>query len=480
VITSFGRPLRGALALALLAQSFFLLALIGQLRIVPMLVLIALAIAVVIPSASEGSGWAGVAMLGLTAILLFALALRPPVAFDETLYHLPFVRELATSGRLRFLTDHRFPVFPQLQELLCVPLFIVGGGTATHLMSLIEVLLTAALLIDWGRRNGTLAAAIFLGSPLVVFLGTVTYVDAALTLFITGGFYCLDRRSPALAGVFFGTACSVKYLGGYFAVVALVVAAFLGLRSLMIYAGSCFAAALPTTLWLVVMTGNPVFPFFSSSPWNLTHEPTFNPRVLWDVTFARARVNHEPPITPFLIIALVVVLIAARRDVRARIVAVIVATFLIAFFFLPQDSRYLVPVLPLISVVAASAIEPRKWLDWIAIAPGIAYAAYLLATPPRQVPEVRALMRAGEATVYVCGAEQLKYFARGRLLGDFAGPYAYDRILTGDVEGNLRRIGAQYLLVAKHACTPPAGMVLVYQDDAAQLWRLQPSSPHRR
>jgi len=89
-------------------------------------------------------------------------------------------------------------------------------------------------------------------------------------------------------------------------------------------------------------------------------------------------------------------------------------------------------------------------------------------------------MRAGDATTYVCGGEQLKGYARGRLLGDFNGPYAYDRVLHGDVAGNLQRIGARYLLVCKRTCAPPRldGLELVNDDANAQLLRV--SSPHSR
>jgi hypothetical protein len=183
----------------------------------------------------------------------------------------------------------------------------------------------------------------------------------------------------------------------------------------------------------------------------------------------------------------VAVLALAVRDVRARIVVFICAGYLVIFSFLPQDTRYLVPLLPLISYTAARWPKAPPWLAWIAIAPGILYIGYRLTLqglPPadreaylaRRVPEYTALMHAGQERVYVCGGEQLKYYARGQLLGDFIGPYSYQRVLAGDVAENLRRIDVRYFLVAKRVCPPrPAGggMDLVYEDAAAQLWRVQ-------
>jgi len=61
---------------------------------------------------------------------------RSPIAFDETLYHLPFVQAMSRSGALHFWADLRFPAFPQLHESLCVPAFLLVGDTATHLVAL--------------------------------------------------------------------------------------------------------------------------------------------------------------------------------------------------------------------------------------------------------------------------------------------------------------------------------------------------------
>ena len=57
-----------------------------------------------------------------------------------------------------FLADLRSPVFPQLEELLQAGVLMFAGDVATHLVQLLAVLLTAALLAGWGRRAGGAAA----------------------------------------------------------------------------------------------------------------------------------------------------------------------------------------------------------------------------------------------------------------------------------------------------------------------------------
>jgi len=225
--------------------------------------------------------------------------------------------------------------------------------------------------------------------------------------------------------------------------------------------------------------------------------------VLWDVTFARGRMNHQPPVTPLLIGMVAAVIAAAIRDTRARSVALLCAAYVAVFEFLPQDSRYLVPLLPFLSVVSAVVVA-KRWgraasvIALLAVAPGAAYAGYRIAlqgVPPvtasqrsawlsQHVPPYRALVCAGNDRVYVCGGEQLKDYAGGELLGDFNGPFSYERILgdahdTSSIAQRLRGIDARYFLVVKQTCQPPrsnGGMMLTYEDAAAQLWRVQPAS----
>jgi len=452
-----------------------------------------------------------IALCALLLLPLVALALYPPIAFDETLYHLPFVQAIARDGAIRWHSDLRFPVFPILHELLCVPAFLLGGGIATHFVALLELILLAALLIRWGNRfaphAGWLAAAMFLGSPLVVHLATILYVDIALALCVAAGFYALDRERYALAGLCFGAACSVKYLGFYFAAVAFVIVVVRCRKAIAAFCAAGAVTALPTTLWIWINTGDPFFPFLKPSLWSLPAGPplalaervTRIATLVWDVTFARHRVGFEPPVTPFLAVLVALTIAAAVRDARARWIAGLSAVYVVIFTFLPADSRYLVPLLPLLSLIAATVVA-RRWpkvtvlLAVLAIAPGIAYARYRFmgqGRPPltssqrdawiaANVPEYRALRHAGTERVYACHAENLKAYAAGPFLGDHAGPWSYGRILTGAattraLAARLRPLGVRYYLVAKPSCPPPrndGGLELVYEDPNAQLWRV--------
>src|SRR5438067_2511808 len=110
-----GIALRAALVLAVYGQAMFFLAAIGQLRPVPIIAVTLVAITFMWrgrPRRRTSETPPGAAALHALHLLVFVplvvLALYPPIAFDETLYHLPFVRAFARDGALRFLPDLRF------------------------------------------------------------------------------------------------------------------------------------------------------------------------------------------------------------------------------------------------------------------------------------------------------------------------------------------------------------------------------------
>jgi hypothetical protein len=188
---------RAALGLAVAGQLFVVLGAFGALRPWAFVVLAVLALTGGAARMERGEltsrTAAAATVVTLGAAPLFLLALYPPLAFDETLYHLPIVRALADSATIRFLPGLRFPVFPKLHEALCVPGLLALDDVSTHLVSLAELLILAGLLAGWRgtwrRHAGLLAAWLLLGNPIALHHSTITYVESALCLFVAAGFY---------------------------------------------------------------------------------------------------------------------------------------------------------------------------------------------------------------------------------------------------------------------------------------------------
>ncbi|HZF10293.1 MAG TPA: phospholipid carrier-dependent glycosyltransferase [Thermoanaerobaculia bacterium] len=465
--------------------------------------------------------------LGALALLvglpLFLLALYPPTAFDATLYHLPDARAFARAGALPFLGQLRFPVFPQLDEALFAAVLLLAGDVAVQLVQLLAILLTAGLLLAWGgagegedrsRYGGLLAAAAYLGSPIVIHLGTTAYVEAGLTLFTTAALAAAwryrqsgDCRRLALSAFFAASAAGVKYLGLFFFAVAVLLVMLPSRQEparkrrpadLLLFAAVALMALLPVYGRILYFTGNPIFPYlprlFGHSPWDpVTLRPlpeslaaalrqglTTLVTLPWNVVFARGRTGSQPPFSPFLLLALPLFAVALWRDRRARPWLLVALAYTACFPLLPPDARYLLPILPLLSLALAAALDrlPLSPRGGIALAvllllPGGLYAIYRVAlqgAPPVTsaardhylaarlplYPAVAWLNREGgsDSTVYAFFAEDMTYFAQGTLLGDWHGPARFAELLPdlGDPEAlwrHLRSLGVDFLLVPR-------------------------------
>jgi hypothetical protein len=546
-----------ALGLAMLAHLGFLLGALGLLR--PG-ILIAVVVAIHCAGfrtwraafadlrSGPGRRIAIGSIIGLLALApLFVLALYPPTGFDETMYHLPFARAFAQSGGLPATPALRFPVFPALGELLFAETLLLAGDVgdiATHFVSLLAVLATAGLLMAWGRRAfssgaGWIAAALYLGNPIVVSLAGTAYVDPLLALFVTGALFSAwtfrqtgDRPWLLLAAAFAGSAAGAKYLGLFFAAAVCIdlIWSELALRrrklsSPILFAFAAFVVLAPTYVRIAIHTGNPIFPYlpglFGSTAWDpIALKPMEEVvaaetlvrfvRLPWDVVFHRSAVGRQPPFSPFYLLGLPVLLAGAFRDFRVRRLVAIPFVWGVVFLFLPPDARYLIPILPPVSLALAGSIriEKRSWLAALcalAFLPGWLYAGYRIARqgpPPsteaeREVylarklplyPAIRELDRIS-SVAYAFHAENMKYFYDGALYGDWISPASYGRFrplveTPAILHRELRKLGASHLLLNKSpgAVRPPGTSEwkrwfrLVYEDPAAEVFALADSA----
>ena len=482
----------------------------------------------------------------------FLLALYPPTAFDETMYHLPYAQAFADTGGVPFLPDLRFPVFPQLGEVLWAAVLALSGlDTATHLVQWLATGTTAALLVAWGARTfspaaGWMAAALFLGYPIVIYLGVTGYVEAELALFVTAGLYALQRWREerregwlVMAGVFAGSATGTKYHGLFFLVVLAVELAVTAPRgergrSLLWFAVIACVVSAPWYIRTLILTGNPVFPFlprlFGAGEWDpqfLRMESVGMSGLLtlpWDVLFAREKLGHQPPFSPAFLLGLPLLATAAFRDRRLRRLVLLAAVYALIVQVLPPDSRYFVVLLPALSLVLAVELAfrgsswVRRWpvptaagLCLLFLLPSWAWAGYHFVRQgplpvtaqqrdlylARSLPLWPALdflnrTRGSDYTVYGFHAENVRYFAAGRFIGEWSGPARYVRLypLLNDPPAlwrELRRLGADYFLVVEGTGVrlpedDPAFRNLfrrVYSDGAAEVFALRSSSSIR-
>ena len=220
----------------------------------------------------------------------------------------------------------------------------------------------------------------------------------------------------------------------------------------------------------------------------------------------------QPPCSPAYLLGLPFVVAAAWGEPRVRRLAGVALGYSLLFLILPPDARYLVAVLPALSLAVAAAVA--RWtrphitvaLAVVCLLPGWLYAGYRLAqqgpVPASAAardrylaarlpvwPAVRSLNRArGSAyTVYAFHAENMVYLADGTLLGDWNGPGRFGLVqpLARDPRAlyqALRGLGADHLLVVdgRGVVLPTDDPVFrglfrrVYSDGASEVYALAP------
>ena len=499
-----------ALGLGLLGQALFLFGICGRFGAGALAAVAALAmvlgrrsLAMVRDDAAalfEGARRHRAALFALGALAVVGpawLALYPPVAWDDTIYHLPLARSLAEHGHYLFVENLRTPVSPLFAETLFAPALLVGRASTAHGVSLVATFATALLLLAWGRDRfagpdrpresaawALVPAAIWIGQPIVVFYAGSTYVDPLLTLFATAAAVVFERwrrdRRPAwllAAGAFAGWAAATKYLGLYL-VAALALAAVLEagrgarLRALALFGSAAALVGGPWYALIWVLTGNPLFPYlpalFGGSEWSASATVSGSGlpeswsrsvidllRLGWDLVASRARVGAHPPASPWVAAALPLLVYLGWRRRWARVWIALLAGFAVVFLALPRDARYLMflsPVLSLLLVAAlrdlvGSAVARRPSvaiaLVLLGLASGPAYALWrvrLIGLPPVEATAIDAFL-ARRVPLYRAllfrrehGLDRVALYAlHGERLHDFGGA-----ALLGDWIGRYR------------------------------------------
>lgn len=358
-------------------------------------------------AAVAGASKASLARFAAAVMIAIALAsflsipaLYPPRHHDALSYHLALAKIYTAEHQVRPTPYLRFCVFPQHSEMLFTLMYALWDDISAQLTQFLAFILTALALFGWGtrwfsRRAGIWAAAIWLGTPFVVRMAGMAYVELGVALYATLAILSLEtflrtRQSVfvILAGVFAGFAAGTKYTALFLVLAvgvwmlgdAIVRRAWKPLALLIV---GCSVTMMPWYAWNYAHTGNPVEPFMQSIfgserscwlPGDLeSHQSNYEGRGagtgFLDFLALPARlVNQpaafrieEPSRTLFLALPLTVLIALVDRS-GARILLFVLA-YLIFWFNSAQVVRYLFPVLPLVALLeGAAASRIALWL----------------------------------------------------------------------------------------------------------------------
>jgi hypothetical protein len=475
-------------------------------------------------------GWletAGLAIGAAALALAFARGLYPPTAFDATLYHLPMAKAYATHGRIAPNLDLRFPVFPALNEVLFADAMLLCDDVSAQLVETLFFGLLTAGVLSWATRAGGPAAgfwavALWIANPVVFSLASVAYVDMGLAAFAFFSVYAsarwLESKEPGwarVAGAFAGFAAASKYSGLFFVGLA---AGALFLRILrrdaiarrepfaLVAAASAAGGLCYILDW--TWTGNPIWPFAGKIFGYRFWSPADVASLLWslrkygwgrsvgDFLLLPYRLLFEQRPTearvlPLLFALLPLAVWAAIRRRELRWPAAAAAAYFVFWFETTQQVRFLLPVVPLLSILGACGVaalvegapNERRRGSRVAVTIGMAILALAalgvvlrdagtgssvpttLAERERYLerltsyPFYRDLnrQRHGRYAVYAFHDENLTYYCDGRHLGDWFGPNRYADVPWTTARALfdwLRQRGVSHLLVNRSARWP--------------------------
>jgi len=448
-----------ALGLGLLGNLFFVAGLFHAFRRGVVLAVLIAAIAIGwhalaalgrnLPSAwlqTHPRGRAMSAAVAAGTLLLAYPALYPPSGADALMYHLPAARAFASSHALPALTNLRYPVFPQWNELLWGSALLVGDDVLAQLVSYLFLLVLLASLVGLAFRLenrvvGAWAAGLWLSSPILFQLGTMAYVETALAAFATLALASMlawrethEPRWLVVAGALAGFAAATKYPGLFFVAVLPLVVLVEGARGERLAGVTRFGlgaliAAGPWYARLTVLSGNPVWPFLdrifgdrfwtpgdlASAVWTLRREgwpgaPLY--ALPWNL------IARQPPgegrLSPLVFALLPIGVIWVVRRGWGRWLVVLIAAYLSFWAATTEQIRFLSPILPVVCLLGAAGtfalvrrIAPGP-LERRARAAGIAGCVLLAA--PQLAHTGRRVLATGPLPVTAVSREE--YLAR--------------------------------------------------------------------
>ncbi|HZY98933.1 MAG TPA: glycosyltransferase family 39 protein, partial [Candidatus Baltobacteraceae bacterium] len=237
--------------------------------------------------AAVPSKWVRVATAACIALLAFDLylallgALMPETGFDARFYHLAEAKRYADHGAIYNLAASQHSVemaLPQNQEILYAAIVKLFGLPAAKILSWSNLLLATIAIVGFAgeffgsETAGTLAALLFVSTPIVTLTATTASNDLSQTPYTLLALYAFfawtrDRAKVgwlAAAGVFCGFCFGIKPFA-VFTILTLgaFVAAFAfrrPLRPLATFGLGCLLGALPDLVREAVVTGDPFFP----------------------------------------------------------------------------------------------------------------------------------------------------------------------------------------------------------------------------
>jgi hypothetical protein len=319
------------------------------------------------------------ALGALTFVLLahWLVALEPEVGADALAMHLVVPSSIATFHHWAFdFKNHAWALMPMGGDWCYTVVYMFGGEPAARLLNFAFLLSIAVLLAS---RGSLLIAALFAATPIVQLVTGSLFVENLWALLSLGALisislYRENRRAPYLYLTFIlaGAAAATKF-GALSFLVPFAALVFLtarpGIRRACAAIACFLIFAAPPYLTAFAKTGNPVYPFLSStgpgSDARFQTPLTFH--TPYDLTFHTSRFlegqDGAAGFQYFLLLPAAVLLLGRKRSYLGVASALTFAISAVLIFAGNSNLRYLYPALPFAMLFMASALTAMRVVD---------------------------------------------------------------------------------------------------------------------
>jgi hypothetical protein len=373
------------------------------------------------PEKSSGADSLLLLLIAVPVVLALIGALAPPTAKDTLLYHFALPKAFIAQHGNGFVEGNIASYLALGAEMHNVWAMLLGGlvdqrsaEAAAGTVNWLFFPLLLAAVFGWARelgisRRSSLTAVLIVASvPSAYHVASSAYIDVELALYVTLAVYGLTRwwRGQEngwliLSAVFLGASLSIKLTSLFiFAAFALVIAFRAreakeagAVRIIALGFGSLVLAGLIASPWYLrtwKATGSPLFPFYMSmwkgeAPgWDVDRSNLFQSMNSsyggesksavdylispWNISVAAQPEDaryFDGVIGVAFLIGLPLVIFALWKfeiPVEIKICAGVAGIMFLFWLFSSQQLRYLLPILPLVSIAILYATDKAEGL----------------------------------------------------------------------------------------------------------------------
>ena len=340
-----------------------------------------------------------IAVLALCVVMNSLGTLAPLSSSDALAYHFAAPKIYIDHHRIietPWLYWHSYQPFT-VQMLFTLGMLLRGPALGSLFHHGFGLLLAGGIAIlclrYFARATALLSAVIFYAAGITTWQATSGFIDLGLTFFAFLAVFAFIRWADTkqghwlgLSGVFAGFAAGCKTTGGTVAVALAVliildlavsrrVNALKALKRTAVFIGTALLVASPWYIKSLVQTGNPAFPFlygiFGGENWS--SEAAANVREAlrvygfgyglkeyilapWNITMRGEAFDYGQLVGPIHLSFVPLSLLYFRESRVIRTMLIFSAVVFSIWFCLSQQTRFLMPVLPLSSIVSAWVI----------------------------------------------------------------------------------------------------------------------------